>query len=54
MSLIVAVHGIGQQYKGAKVLWNECYPPLHDGLSPAGVTVEHSSGVSTRKGVTDE
>jgi hypothetical protein len=37
MSSIVAVHGIGQQFKGPNVLHSEWYPPLRDGLAVAGV-----------------
>src|SRR4051794_4782742 len=46
MLLIVAVHGIGQQFKGANVLWNEWYPPLLDGLSQAGVKLGRDSDLA--------
>jgi hypothetical protein len=46
MPLILAVHGIGQQYKGANVLWSEWSPPLRDGLSQAGVKLERDSDLA--------
>jgi hypothetical protein len=42
MSLIVAVHGIGQQFKGPSVLHSEWCPPLRDGLAAAGVDLKDS------------
>lgn len=38
MSRVVAVHGIGQQLKGANILHSEWLPALRDGLSLAGLS----------------
>ena len=42
MPSIVAVHGIGQQFKGPNVLHSEWYPALRDGLIAAGVELRDS------------
>ncbi len=46
MPLIVAVHGIGQQFKGPNVLHSEWYPPLRDGLAKAGVKLDRPSDLA--------
>src|SRR5262249_37760055 len=46
MPLIVAVHGIGQQFKGANVLHTEWYPPLRDGLALADVKLDRDSDLA--------
>jgi hypothetical protein len=43
MSLIVGVHGIGQQLKGPHVLRDAWLPPLRDGLWQAGVELLEDS-----------
>jgi hypothetical protein len=37
MALIVAVHGIGQQFKGERTIHGEWLPSLQDGMNRAGV-----------------
>jgi pimeloyl-ACP methyl ester carboxylesterase len=43
MSLIVGVHGVGQQLKGPHVLHDAWLPPLRDGLWQAGVELPEDS-----------
>jgi hypothetical protein len=46
MSLVVGVHGIGQQFKGANVLHEEWYPPLCDGLALVGAKLDRASDLT--------
>ena len=46
MSLIVSVHGIGQQFKGAHTLQEVWLPALRDGLEHAGAELSSSNALT--------
>jgi pimeloyl-ACP methyl ester carboxylesterase len=39
MALVLAIHGVGQQFKGSAVIHREWWPALSDGLARAGCAV---------------